>query len=1387
MDNEHRRIEFDIVVTGISKLKGEIQSIQDAFGKLKNQNAINSNISEQLKEDLLKANSIVSQHVTSINDGLSKVGDTGNNGMGKLFESYKRSLSDLTLQAEKYHRLFQETGNQDYFNKYQNIVPVIQQLDREHKSFSNSLGLANKNASLLERTLGNLKHHAGYLVSGAILGAGIGIPYAAVTTLADLEQQYSQLMTTMPQMHENQYSYNQVVKESLALAQKYGTEINNVTDSLRLVSRQYKDTEKALFLSEIAVKLSVADNFSPEIANKYIESSVSAFQQQGNAINFATHAMDAATAVSHNAQISAQDLAEAHMRSAAAAHAVGVSYDELNALIGTITKNSGLSGATVGQGVKSILNSLHSTKAEEEFQKLGISIYNIGEDGTKSFKKLSDLLMETMVKIPMVKTNLEEAFRDMSSGKFQVSKFAALMGDPNEYIRLLGVSINSSGMTDKQIVYQLDTITRKAERLKVSLESLVMTGGQAGGIAYIKSWLDDINNLIKGLQQVPTEVYSIVGSMVKWSIILYAVKSGLTFLSGSMVSLNALKAANVVTTTAETAALTAEGAAAARTAGSMGVLGAATATATGGLSLLMAGIIAAGTATAIYAANVGESVSAQDQAEQKTKDMISVKQQEIDQNKRQVEHIGTLGSVYEQLKSQLASVGTDEEARVKLLGIMGTTESELAKIVGEAGVERIKSSEDIQTTITQEQEIHSQKSVEIQSSLNELKTTQRKLADDTITFCNERVGAINNEAVAFDKACSAIGEALGSIEEMMFKYHRNKASWLKDMAGTLDSEREQFKDMPWYAQIGWGQVEGDLSAGGMGNTADLLKQAEESNAKAEKIKNDAVSFYANKGGTAASLAGLYTPGAGGARVGGDEVPEPDAKKAKSKSGSGTKDAPDKTQELFRLEKGREVDALFKDLKRSSEDYQGALDKLNTKQDIFGVSADITAQKVGTMNSYIMDLIAKGMEMESLASEYEDQAQSLVSTNETLVAALAERKAAWSSLSKQEKQEFVSSYKDYVQDEKTLLKLVDLADNLRTKVSEIRKDATKAANDTVKVTASDAMSAYELNMRKIGYNQQNETYGLGRFATPNQTKVVEYKYAVQELAEAEKRLKQIQDSPHSDEDFLKQQAAVNQLKQKAEELGDTFYEIRSGYASVVSDIVVQNQSLGQIWKKQWNDLANDAIKALFKIKNSTPGLLSQLLGLSGGKGGSSSSGYGFNFTSLLTPFTGHATGGIFDTEHIARFAEGNKKEAIIPLEDNRDRGRQLWQQSGKELGMLGADGLTKYATDKLGYNPELMKGEQYAPYFKNEALATQPVVNVHVQQQESQNQHLIEANKLMVQQNQMLLAMLNKEGGNGNVTVIPMAPTAESVSKILSQNPEIITNLLYREKSLNRWS
>ena len=64
--------------------------------------------------------------------------------------------------------------------------------------------------------------------------------------------------------------------------------------------------------------------------------------------------------------------------------------------------------------------------------------------------------------------------------------------------------------------------------------------------------------------------------------------------------------------------------------------------------------------------------------------------------------------------------------------------------------------------------------------------------------------------------------------------------------------------------------------------------------------------------------------------------------------------------------------------------------------------------------------------------------------------------------------------------------------------------------------------------------------------------------------------------------------------------------------------------------------------------------------------------------------GHALGGIFDREHIARFAEGNKPEAVIPLSSSlRSRGLSIWQQAGEMLGVKS--NLFNNATNNNNYD------------------------------------------------------------------------------------------------------
>lgn len=113
------------------------------------------------------------------------------------------------------------------------------------------------------------------------------------------------------------------------------------------------------------------------------------------------------------------------------------------------------------------------------------------------------------------------------------------------------------------------------------------------------------------------------------------------------------------------------------------------------------------------------------------------------------------------------------------------------------------------------------------------------------------------------------------------------------------------------------------------------------------------------------------------------------------------------------------------------------------------------------------------------------------------------------------------------------------------------------------------------------------------------------------------------------------------------------------------------------KTGWNTIG-DAIKAPFVVafewigtkmewlKGKWDGLKSVFSsGASATPGGNSA--MGFSTTQLSLP--GHATGGIFNKEHVARFSEGGKKEAAIPLEGNKSNARSIWAASGRALGML----------------------------------------------------------------------------------------------------------------------
>ena len=153
--------------------------------------------------------------------------------------------------------------------------------------------------------------------------------------------------------------------------------------------------------------------------------------------------------------------------------------------------------------LKTLYGSIHTKEAIAQLNALGISVYKIGEDGSKQFRKAQDVLLDLAVTAQGSKQSMEEVYKSIAGGRMQWSKAGATLGDYKEFIRTWGQAVNSMGFTDKQVGMQLDTISRRIGTLKADLMSINVSAGKNGLATVIKETITFVDRFVVGLKQIP--------------------------------------------------------------------------------------------------------------------------------------------------------------------------------------------------------------------------------------------------------------------------------------------------------------------------------------------------------------------------------------------------------------------------------------------------------------------------------------------------------------------------------------------------------------------------------------------------------------------------------------------------------------------------------------------------------------------------------------------------------------------------------------------------------------------------------------------------------------------------------------------------------------------
>ena len=498
--------------------------------------------------------------------------------------------------------------------------------------------------------------------------------------------------------------------------------------------------------------------------------------------------------------------------------------------------------------------------------------------------------------------------------KFQWSKAGATLGDYKEFIRTWGESVNSMGFTDKQVGMQLDTISRRMQTLKTDVQSIAVSGGQAGITTALKDTIGLVDNFVMGLKQIPA-----------WSI---EAAGGLAVAAKAFVVLkNAIVATNVASLASRATPL--------------------------GAALTILGIAAVAATEAL-----GGLANEQRNASRAAQDNISVAQQQQQQLEKQSEFADALMGAHQKLESQLANSTEGTAQYNKALENQQETEKQLTGVLGEAAVQRIKDSGWSIDAYNQEKQA-------FEDGVTAKRKALKTMVDDRIEALRVEKETIESAIKNYWADADNFGQSIQEKAKYLTWFQELRARFDNAQAEAYQAQADELKAKAKQAGDELTAYQGDLDTG----PGKLLKQdyidladARDAAQKKADEANDAVQkvFKQGAGDLQEKLADINKQYIDAQQQSMKLAEIPDGLKTATEPASkgGPKNAPaDTSEQIQKKLDNYNVKSIEDQAAIAQSNYKSRLDAITDATNRYGKSYAFLDQTTATMNQHVKDLQA----------------------------------------------------------------------------------------------------------------------------------------------------------------------------------------------------------------------------------------------------------------------------------------------------------------------------------------------------------------------------------------------------------------------------------------------
>lgn len=395
------------------------------------------------------------------------------------------------------------------------------------RAFTQPLGRITGAANEFQKSLD--ASNARVIAFGASAGAIYNVQRAFTALIGSTIEVQKSLTDINVILNASSKTLGQFGDQLFEIARNSGQAFSTVATAAGELARQGLTIEQTLKRTSDALILARLSGLDAASSVEALTASINSFNQ--SALD-STQIVNKLASVDAAFAVSSSDLAEALKRVGSSAQDVGVSFDELLAIVASVNQTTARGGAVIGNSLKTIFTRIQRTDVLDQLESLGVAVRDLEGNTAPAIQVLTGLAS----KFDQLGSAQKAQVAELVGGVFQINVLKAALGDLSREYSVFGNALKVSTNASDEAIRRNEELNKTLSALlNRTVANLTKVGSEIGGLTFapaIEKVLNGLNTALEGFNVKGDSIGSKIGKGIFEGIGSFVSGPGLALLIG---------------------------------------------------------------------------------------------------------------------------------------------------------------------------------------------------------------------------------------------------------------------------------------------------------------------------------------------------------------------------------------------------------------------------------------------------------------------------------------------------------------------------------------------------------------------------------------------------------------------------------------------------------------------------------------------------------------------------------------------------------------------------------------------------------------------------------------------------------------------------------------